>query len=78
MVMPPSTMKFWPVAYLESSLASHSTMLAIMGRMAAYTGQQVTWDDALNSQEHIFPAQLDWNMSMPVAPMPRPGVTKLG
>jgi myo-inositol 2-dehydrogenase/D-chiro-inositol 1-dehydrogenase len=55
-----------------------STMLAIMGRMAAYTGQQVTWDDALNSQEHIFPATLDWNMSMPVAPMPRPGVTKLG
>jgi myo-inositol 2-dehydrogenase / D-chiro-inositol 1-dehydrogenase len=54
-----------------------STMLAIMGRMAAYTGQQVTWDDAMNSQEHIFPAKLDWNMSMPVAPMPRPGVTKL-
>jgi myo-inositol 2-dehydrogenase / D-chiro-inositol 1-dehydrogenase len=55
-----------------------STMLAIMGRMAAYTGQQVTWDDAFNSQEQIFPAKLDWNMSMPVAPMPRPGVTKLG
>jgi hypothetical protein len=27
-----------------------STMLAIMGRMAAYTGQQITWDQALNSQ----------------------------
>jgi myo-inositol 2-dehydrogenase/D-chiro-inositol 1-dehydrogenase len=53
-----------------------STMLAIMGRMAAYTGRQITWDDAFNSQEHIFPANLDWNMSMPVAPMPRPGVTK--
>jgi myo-inositol 2-dehydrogenase/D-chiro-inositol 1-dehydrogenase len=54
-----------------------STMLALMGRMAAYTGQQVTWDDAFNSKERIFPEKLDWNMSLPVAPMPRPGVTKL-
>ncbi len=54
-----------------------TTMLALMGRMAAYTGQQVTWDEAYNSQERLFPAKLDWNMSMPVAPMPRPGVTKL-
>jgi predicted dehydrogenase len=54
-----------------------TTMLALMGRMAAYTGQQVTWDQAFNSQERLFPAKLDWTMSMPVAPMPRPGVTKL-
>jgi hypothetical protein len=27
--MPPSTMKFWPVVNWESSLANHSTMLAI-------------------------------------------------
>ena len=32
-----------------------STLLAIMGRMAAYTGQQVTWDQALNSQEKLVP-----------------------
>ena len=54
-----------------------STMLAIMGRMAAYTGQNVTWDQAMNSEEHIFPAKLDWNGSMPVAPLARPGITKL-
>ena len=53
-----------------------STMLAMMGRMAAYTGQQITWEQAMNSQEHIFPAKVDWDMSMPVAPMPRPGITK--
>ena len=28
-----------------------STLLGIMGRMAAYTGQQVTWEQAMNSQE---------------------------
>lgn len=53
-----------------------STMLAIMGRMAAYTGQQITWDQAMNSQERIFPDKLDWNMSHPVAPLARPGITK--
>jgi myo-inositol 2-dehydrogenase/D-chiro-inositol 1-dehydrogenase len=54
-----------------------STLLAIMGRMAAYTGQQVTWEEALNSQEVLFPARLEWNMTHPVPPMPRPGITKL-
>ncbi len=32
-----------------------STLLAIMGRMAAYTGQQITWEQALNSQESLVP-----------------------
>jgi myo-inositol 2-dehydrogenase/D-chiro-inositol 1-dehydrogenase len=54
-----------------------STLLGIMGRMAAYTGQTVTWDQAMNSQERIFPEKLEWSMSLPVAPMARPGITKL-
>jgi myo-inositol 2-dehydrogenase/D-chiro-inositol 1-dehydrogenase len=54
-----------------------SSLLAIMGRMAAYTGQEVTWEEALNSQERLFPDGLEWNMSHAVPPMPRPGVTKL-
>jgi predicted dehydrogenase len=54
-----------------------STLLALMGRMAAYTGQQVTWDQAMNSQESLFPASLDWNGSLPVAPRAQPGITKL-
>ena len=53
-----------------------STLLAMMGRMAAYTGREITWDMALNSQERIFPEHLDWNGSLPVPPLPRPGVTK--
>ena len=32
-----------------------STLLAIMGRMAAYTGQQLTWEQALNSQHKLVP-----------------------
>lgn len=53
-----------------------STLLAMMGRMAAYTGQEITWDQALNSQEHLFPEHLDWNGSLAVAPRAEPGITK--
>lgn len=56
---------------------AHSTLLAIMGRTAAYTGQEVTWEQALNSQEKLVPEELDWNMKLPVAPMAMPGRTKL-
>lgn len=54
-----------------------STLLAIMGRMAAYTGQQVTWDQALNSQEKLVPDSLDWKGSFEPPPLARPGITKL-
>ena len=53
-----------------------STMLGIMGRMAAYTGQQITWDQAMNSQDKLFPDNLDWNGKMEVRPRALPGVTK--
>lgn len=53
-----------------------STLLALMGRMAAYTGQQVTWDQAMNSQESLVPAHLDWNGSLDVPPRAQPGITK--
>ena len=39
-----------------------STLLAIMGRMAAYTGQAITWDMALNSKEDLTPPAYDWNV----------------
>lgn len=54
-----------------------STLLAIMGRMAAYTGQQVTWDQALNSQDKLIPEHLTWDGSLPVPPRAEPGITKL-
>ena len=54
-----------------------STLLAIMGRMAAYTGQQVTWEQALNSQDKLVPDQIEWNGKMEVRPRAEPGITKL-
>jgi myo-inositol 2-dehydrogenase / D-chiro-inositol 1-dehydrogenase len=53
-----------------------STLLAMMGRMAAYTGQQVTWEQALNSQLKLVPDKLDWNGKLDVMPIAVPGVTK--
>jgi predicted dehydrogenase len=38
----------------------YSTMLAIMGRMATYTGQRVTWDQAINSKQDLTPASYEW------------------
>ncbi len=55
---------------------SRSTLLAIMGRMAAYTGKVVTWEDALNSKENLAPSEYNWG-DAPQRPVPMPGVTKL-
>jgi predicted dehydrogenase len=53
-----------------------STMLAIMGRMAAYTGQQITWEMALNSSDRLHPEKLDWNATLETPPLAIPGRTK--
>jgi hypothetical protein len=53
-----------------------STLLAILGRMVAYTGQQVTWDQALNSKEDLRPASYAWGAPPPPSPIAVPGKTK--
>lgn len=52
-----------------------STLMAIMGRMATYTGQSITWDMAMNSTEDLTPASYEWT-NLSVAPVAIPGVTK--
>ncbi len=52
-----------------------STMLAIMGRMAAYTGQTLTWDQCFSSSEDLSPAKYEWaEVSLP--PVAMPGLTR--
>ncbi len=53
-----------------------STLLSIMGRMATYTGQVVTWEEALNSKEDLTPPSYTMG-SLPTPPVPMPGVTKV-
>jgi len=62
----------------------HSTLTAILGRMATYSGQKISWDEALSSNLDIVPNNLtSFEDSAPVYPdkqgkypIPIPGVTK--
>jgi predicted dehydrogenase len=55
---------------------AHSSLMAIMGRMAAYTGQEITWEQAMNSQLKLVPDNLTWDMDLPIRPMAMPGRTE--
>jgi predicted dehydrogenase len=60
----------------EGRQVAESTLTAIMGRMSAYTGQEVSWDAALNSQESLVPSVLSMGaVSVPAVAIP--GTTKL-
>jgi predicted dehydrogenase len=51
-----------------------STLMAIMGRMSAYTGKVVTWEQALESKEDLSPPKYDW-IPLPEPVVAVPGVT---
>jgi predicted dehydrogenase len=57
----------------------YSTMLAIMGRMATYTGKRITWDEAWNSKLDMTPKSYDFGpVELPpeVLEVAMPGRTK--
>jgi predicted dehydrogenase len=56
--------------------AAKSTLMAIMGRMATYTGQQITWEQAWNSQEDLTPERYEFG-PLPTPPVAIPGLTPL-
>jgi predicted dehydrogenase len=56
---------------------AYSTLMAIMGRMATYTGQEVTWEQALNSREDLTPPVYGWGDNVPELPIAKPGITRL-
>ena len=48
-----------------------STMMSILGRMAAYTGQTITWEQAMNSKERLGPETYSWGeVAMPEVAIP--------
>ena len=69
--------------YNEVDWAANSTMTAILGRMATYSGKIVEWDEAINSQLDLSPKEYAWDADAPVKLEPdgtyacaMPGVTK--
>ncbi len=57
----------------EGVRVAESTFTAIIGRMSAYTGQRLTWHEALDSDLDILPKELDFKSKIPVDPIPNPG-----
>ncbi len=61
----------------ELKQVTESTLSAIMGRMSAYTGQAVTWEQALNSKEELMPSKLAFGETIPTPQVAIPGTTQL-
>lgn len=47
-------------AHNDAYYTAEATLTAIMGRMATYTGKEITWEMALNSTVDTMPATLTW------------------
>jgi myo-inositol 2-dehydrogenase / D-chiro-inositol 1-dehydrogenase len=60
----------------ETKQVSEATLMAIMGREAAYTGQRITWDELLAADLDLGPTSFEFGPA-PFAPVPVPGVTAL-
>ncbi|MGA1534626.1 MAG: Gfo/Idh/MocA family protein [Planctomycetota bacterium] len=57
---------------------ANSTLCAIMGRMAAYSGRVITWQEALESEESIMPGPQEWGWhDFATNPVPIPGRGKV-
>ena len=56
----------------ELKEVADSSLTAIMGRMSAYSGKTITWEEAVSSPESLMPEQLTWG-PMPMPPVPMPG-----
>jgi myo-inositol 2-dehydrogenase/D-chiro-inositol 1-dehydrogenase len=69
--------------YNEGWRGASSSMTAVLGRMATYSGQIVKWDDAVAKGTSEFPEKLAWDAKAPVCqdangdyPIPVPGTFK--
>ncbi|MDY0166542.1 MAG: Gfo/Idh/MocA family oxidoreductase [Thermoguttaceae bacterium] len=56
----------------EAQAIAESTMTGILGREAAYSGQEITWDDAMKSTTRLGPEKYQ------LGPYPMPEVAKPG
>ena len=56
----------------DATQVAHSTMTALMGRESAYTGQAITWDEAMSWQTSLAPEKMEWGPA-PIREVPIPG-----
>jgi hypothetical protein len=67
----------------DGAFMTLSTMMAILGRMVTYTGQEIAWQQATQSRESLAPACYAWDAAPPVLPdanghypLALPGITR--
>ena len=67
----------------DTENGAKSTLTAILGRMATYSGKKITFEEALNSKYQLMPETVTWNSIPPSSPdengyytIPTPGKTK--
>ncbi len=54
--------------YNEAIFGAMSTMTAVLGRLATYSGKQIEWDEAFNSKIDLSPKVYAWDATPPVLP----------
>ncbi len=60
----------------EMQYSAESNLAAIMGRISAYTGKRITWEQALESKESLVPAKLAFG-KLATPPVAIPGTTDI-
>jgi predicted dehydrogenase len=55
---------------------AESTMTCIMARESGYSGQRITWEQIMNSQQDLQPKAFDYRLEMTPPPLPVPGQYK--
>jgi len=45
-----------------------STLTSLLGRYATYSGKEVRWEEALNSEVNLMPDKLSWDALPKVLP----------
>ena len=61
----------------DGEIMAQSTLMAVMGRMSAYTGKALTWEKAVNSKLDTMPKHLSWDMKLETPGPASPGSTPL-
>jgi myo-inositol 2-dehydrogenase / D-chiro-inositol 1-dehydrogenase len=60
----------------DGTWMAHSTLMAVGGRISAYTGKELTWEELLGSQDRLVPESITWDTKLPIRPMAIPGKTE--
>ena len=59
----------------DAERSANSTLMALMGREAAYTGQKISWEKMLASKQDLMPKTYEWAENL-VPAVAMPGKTK--